>query len=72
MDIIKNKTKRAIIAGDFTLIPGRALQVKDLKAITAKFPRLAELMAKGDVAKVEEAALEEEQESPVISRRKRG
>ena len=79
-----NKTNRAIAVDGLMLVPGKAQQVKDVKKLTAKYPRLAELFETGDIVEAESKTVDtkvteekkseetEEEVSRPIGRRKRG
>ena len=74
MSNLINNTKRVIVVDGVMLVPGKVQQVKDVKKLTAKYPRLAELIESGEVAEntddVKQSASEEDSRS--IDRRKRG
>lgn len=74
-----NNTNRVIAVDKFMLVPGQAVQVKDVKSLTSKYPRLAELIETGSITDNESKATKEtnaevstEDEDRTLNRRKRG
>lgn len=78
MASLVNKTSRVIVVDGLLLVPGKAQQVKDVKKLMAKNPRLAELFEAGEVVEKEVKAVEEvkptetEDTERPLNRRKRG
>ena len=52
---ILNKTARVIFAGRHMLVPARPCEVGDVEELAKKVPRMAELLASGEIEKISEA-----------------
>lgn len=49
MDILVNKTSRAISVDSLLLVPGKPCRVESVKSLSDQYPRLAQMLSSGDV-----------------------